>query len=161
MNIRLKSRYIPGHLNLKMDRLSQCSQVISSEWSPHPQMAEAIWQNLIERRLQEKFSAFQEQIQALISQAVSPASGSASGGSNRQTDTDSQSSASSSYVRSSKRKHKKKKKKKRRGLPPLGQSLLLKLRLALAGVLLCPSALPWRLKLRQRVDPAVRGIRAT
>ena len=37
--LRLKSRHIPGHLNVKADRLSQCSQVISSEWSFHP-----IWQ---------------------------------------------------------------------------------------------------------------------
>ena len=68
-------------------------------------------QDMIDTKLQERLAVFQEQIHALISQAVSPASGSASGGSHhRTTDTDSQFPASPSSVRSSKRKHKKKKK---------------------------------------------------
>ena len=42
-NIRIHCRHIAGVLNVKADWLSRKSQIIGSEWSLHPQVAQAIW----------------------------------------------------------------------------------------------------------------------
>jgi len=42
-NIEIRSRYIPGHLNVLADQLSRKNQVLPSEWSLHPDICKQIW----------------------------------------------------------------------------------------------------------------------
>ena len=44
LNIWLRSRHIPGILNVKADYLSRRSQIIGTEWSLHPSVAKTIWE---------------------------------------------------------------------------------------------------------------------
>ena len=41
---RIFCRHIAGHLNVKADSLSRKNQVLSTEWSLHPRVVDAIWQ---------------------------------------------------------------------------------------------------------------------
>ena len=61
---------------------------LQKEFSAKIESCAAAMQDMIEKRLEEKLSSFQQQLQALISHATSTASGSSSGGSGHHTDMD-------------------------------------------------------------------------
>lgn len=65
LDCRVKARHIPGRLNIRADCLSRQRQVITTEWSLHPEALEPVWEkwgkpliDLFATRLNKKMKMF-------------------------------------------------------------------------------------------------------